>query len=93
MIISLLLNLVYTVLDALLVFNLPDLPSSVSDILSTISEYLYTGLDIIHAFIGSGAMGVLAVCLNLVIGLNVAYFVYSLVFWCLRKVPFFHIGP
>ena len=87
MIITALLNLIYTVLSVLLVFELPQLPQTVTSLLSQITTYVGTGVSIIGIFIGSTALGILAVLLKLVIYMNAAYFLWSFVFWVIRKIP------
>ena len=91
MIISGLLNLIYTVLSALLVFELPNMPDSIMTILTQITGYFQTGIQIIASFIGSTAMGVIALLFQLVIFLNAAYFLWSLVFWVIRKIPMLNV--
>ena len=87
MIITALLNLIYTVLSVLLVFELPQLPQTVTSLLSQITTYVGTGVSIIGIFIGSTALGILAVLLQLVIYMNAAYFLWSFVFWVIRNIP------
>lgn len=91
MIISLLLQLIYGLLSLLLVFNLPQLPDSFVTILGTVKDYLVGGIGLIRAMVGDTAMGVIAVCLQLVIFLNAAYFLYSFVMWVLKKIPMLNI--
>lgn len=91
MIISALLNLIYAVLSVLLVFNLPQLPDTVVTIANSLIGYITTGINMLHAFIGNTAMGVIAVCLGLVVLMNAAYLVYSLVFWVIRKIPMLNV--
>lgn len=88
MIITASLNVIYTVLSVLLVFSLPDLPSAVITVANTAVDYVTAGVNVIHLFVGNTAMGVLALCFKLVILFNAAYFLYSVVMWVLRKVPF-----
>lgn len=88
MIITAALNVIYTVLSVLLVFQLPELPASVISVANTAVDYVTAGVNVIHLFIGNTAMGVLALCFKLVILFNAAYFLYSVVMWVLRKVPF-----
>ena len=91
MIISALLTLIYNVLSVLLVFNLPELPSSVTTVASEVVDYIGTGISVMASFVGSTCMGVIALLCQLVIGLNAAYLLYSVVFWVIRKVPVLNI--
>lgn len=87
MIVSALLNLIYNILSLLLVFELPDLPESVVAVADSIIGYISTGFSILRTFVGSTCMGILAVLFVLVVAMNAAYLVYSIVFWVLRKIP------
>ncbi len=91
MIITAALNVIYGLLSVLLVFNLPQLPESILTLATTATGYMVSGLGILHTFIGNTAMGVIALCFQLVIAFNVAYFLYSFVVWVLKKVPFLGI--
>ena len=91
MIVKALLTLVYNVLSLLLVFNLPELPASVITIANSVTGYISTGISIVASFVGSTCMGVIGVLLALVIAMNAAYFLYSLVFWVIRKIPMLNI--
>ena len=91
MIISALLTLIYNVLSVLLVFNLPELPSSVTTVASEVVDYIGTGISVMASSVGSTCMGVIALLFQLGIGLNAAYLLYSVVFWVIRKVPVLNI--
>lgn len=91
MIISLLLQLIYGLLSLLLVFNLPVLPETITTLVDSILGYIPTGVGILGVFFGHTCMGVLALLLKLVIGMNAAYMTYSLVFWVIRKIPMLNV--
>ncbi len=91
MIISALLTLVYNVLSVLLVFNLPELPASVVTIADNVTGYVTTGISVVASFVGNICMGVIGVLLALIIVMNAAYLLYSLVFWVIRKIPMLNI--
>lgn len=91
MIIAGLLSLIFAVLSVLLVFNLPALPDTIVELLNQIIEYVVMGISILEAFIGDTAMGILALLLQLVIYMNAAYFLYSFVFWVIRKIPMLNV--
>lgn len=92
MIVTSLIDLIYWLLSLLLVFNLPQLPDSFVILLGTIKDYLVGGVGLIRAMVGDTAMGVIAVCLQLVIFLNAAYFLYSFVMWVIKKIPMLGIS-
>lgn len=87
MIITAIMDMIYWLLDKLLVFDLPSLPSTVVTLANQVVGYITTGFDVLRCFVGNTAMSVLGVCLALVIAMNIAMTVYHLVFWVLRKVP------
>jgi len=91
MIISGLLNVIYGVLSVLLVFDLPKLPDTVTTLLGEFGGYVVTGVNMLSVFIGPTAMGVIALLLSLIIAMNVAYFLYSFVFWVVRKIPMLNV--
>lgn len=91
MIITALIELILNVLGALLVFDLPSLPESVTSILDSISGYLVSGVGILRAFVGDGCMTVLAALFGLVVLANAAYFLYSFVFFVIRKIPMLNV--
>ncbi len=91
MIITGLLNLVYTVVNALLVFSLPSFPQSVVDAIATIRQHLVAGIGVLRAFLGDRCLTVLATLFGLILAMNAAYLLYSLVFWVIRKIPMFSV--
>lgn len=91
MIISALLNLIYSVLSLLLVFDLPELPETVTTLVNSALGYMVTGVSVLGAFVGHTCMGVIALILQLVVAMNAAYLVYSLVMWVLRKIPMLNV--
>jgi ABC-type glycerol-3-phosphate transport system permease component len=74
-------------LNALLVFDLSNLPPTITTLLNQIKEYIIAGISVIQSFMGSTAMGVIALHLAIIIAMNAAYFLYSFVFWVIRKIP------
>lgn len=91
MIIKALLDLIYNVLSVLLVISLPSMPETVTSVINQLLGYMLTGISVIRVFIGQQAMMTLAVLLTLVLALNAAYFLYSFVFWVIRKIPMLNV--
>lgn len=91
MIIEALGNLVLWLLDTLLIFELPPFPETVTTVFNSVLGYLVDGRDVIQAFIGSTAMGVVGVCLLLIVAANGIYMMYSLLMFVLKKIPFLGI--
>lgn len=88
MLITSLAKIILGLLGMLFFFELPQFPDTVVNVFNSVISYMGTGLDVLHAFIGNTAMGVLGTCLSLVLIANGAYFVVSLVFFVLKKIPF-----
>lgn len=87
MIITALLNLIANLLSAVLVFDLPKWPSQIDQVFQTVISWMVTGVEVLRAFVGKETLTVISVLLGLVLAMNAAYLVYSLVFWVLRKIP------
>lgn len=87
MIVKGLLQLIYSLLNGLFVFDLPNMPDTITTLWSELVGYVVTGIDVIRVFIGDTAMSVCALLLSLIIGMNVAYFVIGVIFFVLRKIP------
>ena len=91
MIITALIELILNVLGALLIFDLPQLPESVTSVLDSMLEYLVSGVGIIRAFVGDVCMTLIATLFGLVVLANAAYFLYSFVFFVIRKIPMLNV--
>lgn len=87
MIIMGLLNLIYSLLSVLLVFELPAFPDSVMTVANSVTGYVQTGVSVLACFVGSTGMGIVALLLSLLLAMNAAYLLYSIVFWVIRKIP------
>lgn len=92
MIITAVANVIYGLLNLLFVFELPQFPQGIVNVFNSVMDAIDTGIDVIHVFIGSTAMGVLGICLQFVIYANVAYFTISVIFFVLKKIPFLGLG-
>lgn len=93
MIIKKLLELCLSLLTSLLsnVDGIPALPNHFSEVLSTILNYMLSGIDLLGMFIGPTALTFIGVCLDVIIALNLFYFGYSCVMWFVKKIPFLGI--
>lgn len=81
-------KVILSLLNALFFFELPSIPDSVITVFNNVLGYLNSGLDMIHLLIGNTAFGVVGACLKLILLANGVYFVVSLVFFVLKKIPF-----
>lgn len=91
MIVNALLQVLYTLLDAIMIFDIPDLPPQISNGISYALTYITQGVGVLTSFIGPDAMAVLGVLFGLFVVLNVAFFAYSVAWWFIRKLPFLQI--
>lgn len=89
MIIQLLLNLIYTVLDKMLIFTIPSLPTEVQTYIDTLFEYLVTGASIVANYTPFAyIMTLFGIILAIDVGLNV----YKFVMWILKKIPMISVS-
>ena len=89
MIIQLLLDLIFGLFSVLtLPINIPSLPSSVSEMLNTIFSYISSGLSILAVYCD---LDYLLLLLGIVIAVDIALSLYSLVMYLIKKIPFFGI--
>ena len=72
-------------------FDLPQLPDTITALVNQITGYMVTGAQLLHVFLGNTCMGVLALLFKLIIAMNAAYLIYSLVMWVLRKIPMLNV--
>lgn len=89
MIIKALLDLLYGVFALLTVpINIPDLPAEVIQSVTSVSQYIVTGMAIIGAYVDINYLWTLFL---LLIGIDIGIGVYKFVMYILRKIPFFGI--
>lgn len=90
MIIKLLIDLIYTVFSVLtLPINIPDLPSEVSTYVSTIIEYIGTGLGILSNYTH---LSYLLTLFGVVIAVDVGLWLYKLVMFLIKKIPMANVS-
>lgn len=92
MFVQMILDFLYKLFDVIFGwFHLPQLPDTVIDLFENAKDYMYGGIGLLRGLVGETCMGVIAVLFNLVLLLNGAYITYNLIFWVVRKIPFFNI--
>lgn len=84
MIIELLLNILKNVLNLLLVFKIPSLPSEVTGYIDTLFGYLETGASILANYT---PLSYLLVLFGIILAVDVAIQIYHFVMWIIRKIP------
>lgn len=89
MIIEMLLNLVKTILFAILsIFNLPSLPSDLLDSLDTFLDLIFDNLSLIGLFIRPTTFKIIVPVALVLMNFEV---IYKVSMWILRKIPFLNI--
>lgn len=91
MIITALGDLVYNLLNLLLVFELPVLPESLVSIADSGIGYLVTGASLLRSFLGSTALGVIALLIQLLLLMHAAYMLFTFVQFILKKIPVLNV--
>lgn len=90
MIITGLINLIYTVFSVLTTpINIPDLPSEVSTYVSTLIEYIGTGLGILSNYTN---LSYLLVLFGVIVAIDVGLWLYKLVMFLIKKIPMLNIS-
>ena len=85
MIIELLLNVVYTLVDLLTAaIDIPGMPEAVSTLIAEALEYIITGLAILANWTD---LGYLLTLYSLVLAVDGGLLLYKLIMWFLRKIP------
>lgn len=95
MIIIVLMDLVLVILRMVLsplqLVPLPELPDSLMNAFNILVEYTGTGVSILRCFIGNEACVVIGVILTIILSIEAFMQSYSLLWWFIRKLPFFQI--
>lgn len=84
MIIEMLLDVVYFIIDKLLILNIPDLPDSVHGYIDQAFEYIVAGAGI---FANYAPLDYLMTLFMIVLVVDVGILYYHFIMWVLRKIP------
>lgn len=87
MILKALSDLLGTMLDKLLLFSLPDFPDWAMNAFQTAYEYLLQGAGFLQALFGTQTYSYLCTLFWLSLTVHLAYEVYDLAMWILKKIP------
>lgn len=88
MIIEMLLNVIYNLINKLVILDIPNLPDEVYGYIDTLFDYLTSGASILANYTPYAYMMTLfTVILAVDIGINI----YKFVMWVLQKIPFIDI--
>lgn len=84
MIIEMLLNLIYTIFNTLLVFEIPNLPESIYNIFQEILWVAQDGAIVLGAYTH---LPYLFVLFGIIFVVDTAINVYYVVMWIIKKIP------
>lgn len=84
MIIEMLLNVLKNILNILLVFKIPSLPSNVTGYIDTLFGYLETGASILSNYT---PLGYLLTLFGIIVAVDGGILIYHFVMWILKKIP------
>lgn len=84
MIIELLLGLIFNLFDALLIFEIPDLPAAVVDAFTQALSYMEAGAGIVAAYTD---FSLIVTLFSISLTIEAAVLIYHFVMWVLRKIP------
>ncbi len=89
MIIKLLLQLVYQIFNVLtLPINIPDLPVEINNVITTIIQYVGTGLAILENYTH---LSYLLILFGVVVAIDVGLWLYKLIMFFIRKIPMLNV--
>lgn len=89
MIIKLLLQLVYQIFNVLtLPINIPDLPTEINGVITTIIEYVGTGLAILENYTH---LSYLLILFGIVVATDVGLLLYKLLMFFIKKIPMLNV--
>lgn len=84
MIIELLLTGIFNILENLFVFQLPQLPDGVMDVLTEMFDYIASACGIVANYTD---LGYLLVLFGVILAIDMGIGVYHFVMWVIRKIP------
>ena len=87
MILKALSDLLCKMLDKLLVFSLPEFPDWAMNAFQTAQNYLLQGAGFLQALFGTQMYGYLCTLFWLSLSVHIAYELYDLAMWIVRKIP------
>lgn len=89
MIIEMIMSVIYNVFELLTTpIDIPDLPSSLADILGRFYEYIYMGIGVISNYTH---YSYLVTLFMLIVAVELGINIYKLVMFILRKIPMLSI--
>ena len=84
MIIQGLLNVLYTLLDALMLFEIPSLPEQATEYMTTAFDYMASASGLLANYV---PLAYLLALFGVIIGVDMALVVWEFAIWVYRKIP------
>lgn len=84
MIIEMLMNVLYTVLNTLLFIKIPSMPTEVMGYIEQFFDYLVAGAGILANY---APLGYLMVLFGVILAVDAGVMVYKFVLWLIKKIP------
>lgn len=84
MIVMALLDVLYRLLDLLLILDIPSLPTEVANYVTQFFDYLAMGAGILSNY---APLGYLLILLGVILAVDSGILIYHFVMWVLKKVP------
>lgn len=89
MLIKLLLDLIYTLLDKLLILNIPQLPETVQTYIDTLFDYLVAGASVLANYT---PLAYILTLFGIIVAVDIGINIYKFVMWILKKIPMIGIS-
>ena len=89
MIVELLLQLIYNILNLLLIFNIPSLPTQAEEYITMFFGYLETGASILSNYT---PLPYLMTLFGVILAIDVGIQLYHFIMWILRKIPMLSVS-
>lgn len=84
MIIEMIITALYNIFNLLLVFEIPQLPASAMEYVTTLFDYLVVGAGLLNNYV---PLGYLLVLFGVLLAVDAAILIYHFVMWIIRKIP------
>lgn len=84
MILEMLLDVIYNILDLLLILDIPNMPTEALSYIDTAFDYLVAGAGVLANYT---PLPYLLVLLGVVIAVDMGIMIYHFIMWIIKKIP------
>lgn len=84
MIVQLLAELIYGLMNVLLILDIPDIPPEVANYINSFFDYLSAGVGILANYV---PLGYLLTLFGIILAVDVGITLYHFIMWVLKKIP------